>query len=192
MPQLRYVEPALHEDFAYLECAESLIKGVVRSIKPNRFFVVKIDNWFGKRWLRFSGKAFGAIGVGKARLTLPPFIPSRVVSQSLYSRKGTHPGRHPRLHPYQRSGENLQRYMDVVVEDSSVFWYSGRSAKNDRASLMAYIWTPEGHWPWYVGLQRAQTWRVVESIGISAQELDAFSRPGGSNRPSPPGGLRTQ
>jgi hypothetical protein len=175
MPQLRYARPDPGDDFVYLEWVESLIAGVVRNTKPDRWFVVKIDHWFGKRWLGFSGKVLGALGVRKTRLTLPPFIPSRVVSQYRYWRKGTHPGSHPDLHLHQRSGENLQRYMDVVVADSSVFWYSGQSALNDRATFMAYISTPEGHWPWYVGLQRRPTWRVVESIGVSAKELEAFS-----------------
>ena len=175
MPQLRYTKPDSGDDFAYLELVESLITGVVRRTNPDRWFVVKIDNWFGKRWLRFSGKTMGALGVSKSRLTLPPFVPSRVVSQYRHWRRDVHPGKHPGLHRYQSSGENLHRYIDVVVGDSSVFWYSGRSADNDRASVMAYIWTPEGHWPWYLGLQRASTWRVVEHVGITPQELEAFS-----------------
>ena len=139
---------------------------------------MKIDNWFGKRWLRFSGKSLGAIGVHKRKLTLPPFIPSRVVSQRRFWIPGTQPGRHPHLHVYQRSGENLQRYVEVVVQDSNVFWYSGGSVKNDRASFMAYVSTPDGHWPWYVGLQRTDRWRVVEAIGIGPPELEAFLRRG--------------
>src|SRR6516162_3775633 len=100
--------------------------------------------------------------------TVLSFVPSRVSSQYMYWRDGVQPGRQRGLHTYQRSGENLQRYVDVVVADSSVFWYSGRSAHNKRASFMAYVWTPEGHWPFYVELRGDTTWHVVESIGISA------------------------
>jgi hypothetical protein len=174
--KLRYAKPDEGDDFGYLAWVECMIRSVNRSVPPDRIFVVKIDNWFGRRWLGFSGKATGAVGMRKKRLTLPPFIPSRVVSQYMYSRMNRKAGRQPGLHVYQRSGENLQRYADVLVPDDSVFWYCGRSARNDRASFMAYVSTPDGHWPWYVGLQRASTWRIVESVGIQPAELDAFAR----------------
>ena len=65
----------------YLDWVEAAVVGVEEAIKTDQAFLVKIDNWFGKRWLGFSGKALGALGVRKEKLTLPPFIPSRLVSQ---------------------------------------------------------------------------------------------------------------
>lgn len=171
---LRHVKPDPGDDFDYLEWVESVITGVVARADSGRYFVVKIDNWFGRRWLGFSGKSLGALAIHRNKLTLPPFIPSRVASQYMYWRDGTDPGRQPGLHRYQPSRENLQRYVDVVVQNSSVFWYSGRSAANGRASFMAYVSTPDGHWPWYVGLQRTTAWRVTETIGIGAPEIEAF------------------
>jgi hypothetical protein len=176
MTRMRYVQPGSGDDFKYLEWVECVIGGVVRSTDPHRWFVVKVDNWFGKRWLGFSGKAMGTVGVHKEKLTLPPFTPSRVVSQYRFWRRATNPGRHPGLHVYQRSGENLHRYVEVVVQDSSVFWYSGQSDHNGRASFMAYVSTPDGHWPWYAGLNREPGWRVVESVGIGLPELESFAR----------------
>ena len=173
--KLRYTEPDAGDDFEYLAWVEHLIKGVDRCIESDRLFVVKIDGWFGQRWLGFSGKALGALGICKKKLILPPFIPSRVVSQYMWSLRDRNRGRQPRLHVYQRSGENLHRYLDVMVPGDNLFWYCGGSARNDRACFMAYVWTPDGHWPWYVGLQRAQTWRIVKSVGIQRPELDALS-----------------
>jgi hypothetical protein len=43
---------------------------------------------------------------------------------------------------------------------------------------MAYVSTPDGHWTWYVGLQRNEQWRVVECVGIGIQELETFARRG--------------
>jgi hypothetical protein len=43
---------------------------------------------------------------------------------------------------------------------------------------MAYVSTPDGHWPWYVSLRRGETWRVVESVGIGVPELETFTRRG--------------
>jgi hypothetical protein len=65
---------------------------------------------------------------GAIRWTLPPFVPSRVVSQRRFFEEGTHPGRRKRLHLWQRSGENLQRYTEIVLPGAHAFWYSGRSA----------------------------------------------------------------
>jgi hypothetical protein len=56
--------------------------------------------------------------------------------------------------------------------------YSGRSASNDRGSFMAYVSTPDGYWPWYMGLRREENWRVVECIGIDIPELEMFARGG--------------
>jgi hypothetical protein len=122
----------------------------------------------------FLGKSLGAISVHKRKLTLPAFIPSPVESVRRFWRTDVPPGRFPRVHRWQRSGENLQRYVEVIVQDSNVFWYSGGSAKSDRASFMAYMSTPEGHWPWYVGLHRKGQWSVAECIGIGPPELEAF------------------
>lgn len=162
------------DDLKFVQWVETVITGVDEALKTDLFFVVKIDNWFGKRWLGFSGKTLGALGFRKDKLTLPPFIPTRVVSQHRFWQAGTDPGRRKRLHVWQRSGENLQRYTDIVLKDASAFWYSGCSAPNGRASFMAYVSTPNGHWPWYVSLRRKQTWQVVECIGIGKQELDEF------------------
>jgi hypothetical protein len=170
----QYTEPEPTDDPGFLEWVQAVVVGVRREAATDQTFVVKIDHWFGRRWLGFSGKALGAIGVRKRKLTLPPFVPSRVRSVRRFWPKSVRPGRFPRIHRWQRSGENLQRYVDVVVLDSHVFWYSGGTAHLDRASFMAYVSTPDGHWPWYVGLRRTNQWRVVETMGIGPPEIEAF------------------
>ena len=179
---VRYTKPEESDDSEYLDWVETAVAGVDEAIKVNEAYVVKIDNWFGQRWLGFSGKLLGAAGVRKKKLTLPPFVPSRVVSQQRFLELGTRAGRRKRLHVWQRSAENLQRYTDIVLAGAHALWYSGRSASNDRASFMAYVSTPEGHWPWYVGLQRTEKWRVVDSVGIGLPELEEFVRRGREQR----------
>lgn len=176
---VRYTKLEPSDDPQFLDWVESVVAGIQEKFDTDQTYVVKIDNWFGKRWLGFSGKALGAIGVRKSKLTLPPFVPSRVVSQRRFWQSGRRLEPRKQLHAWQRSGENLQRYVEVVVHRSNVFWYSGGSARNDRASFMAYVSTSEGHWPWYVELRRTDKWRVVESLGIGPTELDAFLRVGG-------------
>ncbi|MCA1709275.1 MAG: hypothetical protein LC808_40740 [Actinobacteria bacterium] len=77
---VRYTKPEATDDPGYLDWVEATVVGVEEAINTKQTYVVKIDNWFGKRWLGFSGKALGALGVRKQKLTLPPFIPTRVVS----------------------------------------------------------------------------------------------------------------
>lgn len=87
---VRYTKPDVTDDAGYLDWVEATVVGVEEAIKTDQTYVVKIDNWFRKRWLGFSGKVLGALGVAKAKLTLPPFIPSRVVSQRRFFEAGTH------------------------------------------------------------------------------------------------------
>jgi hypothetical protein len=46
-----------------LDWVKAAVVGVEEAIKTDQTYVVKIDDWFGKRWLGFSGKALGALGV---------------------------------------------------------------------------------------------------------------------------------
>jgi hypothetical protein len=48
-------------------------------------------------------RTLGALGVRKTKLTLPPFIPARVVSQYRFWREEFHPGRQRGLHVYPTS-----------------------------------------------------------------------------------------
>lgn len=169
------------DDADFVAWVERVIENVERRFATDQSYVVKIDNWFGQRWLGFSGKTLGALGVRKSRLTLPPFVPSRVLSQRRFFQEGARSTPHRKLALWQRSGQNLQRYVDVAVHDASVFWYSGGTAENGRGSLMAYVLTSEGHWPWYVGLRRTDGWRVVETVGIPRRELNEIQELSGEH-----------
>jgi hypothetical protein len=165
----RYLSAADSDDGVFLALVRSLVSGVLDSGRSKHVFVIKIDSWFGKRWLGFSGKSCGKLGIRKTRLTLPPFVPSRVVSQFEWTRPGAPAQRSQHLHIWQPGGANLGRYLESVVPDSSIIWFSGQSAESDRASVMAYVAAPDGHWAWYLGFQRTRTWRIVERAGISAE-----------------------
>ena len=60
---VRYTRPEATDDQGYLDGVEATVVGVEEAINTKQTYVVKIDNWFGKRWLGFSGKALGALGV---------------------------------------------------------------------------------------------------------------------------------
>jgi len=101
---------------AFIGTAQELLNGLLQDRVAEDVYVVKIDNWFSARWLRFSGKTLGAVGWRKPRLTLPPFVPSRVVHETHYEALGDlrYKMRRPRwsVQRYQLSVDNLTRYVD--------------------------------------------------------------------------------
>ncbi len=51
------------DDNKFIETIETIIYGALKHYSANIFFLIKIDNWFGKRWCGFSHKVMGAFGV---------------------------------------------------------------------------------------------------------------------------------
>ena len=58
---VRYTKPGATDDPGFLDWVEATVVGVEEAIDTKQTYVVKIDNWFGQRWLGFSGKALGAL-----------------------------------------------------------------------------------------------------------------------------------
>jgi hypothetical protein len=112
---MRLLKSTVSDDLQFVEWVDSIIHAVIHRTQPAQIYVVKIDNWFGRRWLRFSGKASGALGVREAELTMPPFIPSRVVSEHRFLLRGSNVKSLRRLHIHQKSGHNLTRRIERAV-----------------------------------------------------------------------------
>src|SRR4051812_41845107 len=73
------LEPEVDDDPAFLQLVNRLVDGVLAVHTQEDARIFKIDNWFDHKWLRFSGKAVGAVGVWQAPPTLPPFVANRLV-----------------------------------------------------------------------------------------------------------------
>jgi hypothetical protein len=172
---MRFLEQDGTDDSKFVEWLDALLAGVFDQLRPNQLYLLKVDNWFGKKWLGFSGKSLGAVGIRKRDLTIPPFIPSRIVSQEQFVRRGQAKPKHPQIHLYQPSGDNLNRKVEQVAPGATLFWYSGQSKTNGRASVMAYVRSSVGYWPWYVGVECAPRWRIIERVGITSAQLDGLA-----------------
>ncbi len=159
----------------FMSRVEAVSAGLCRMSCPTDLIIVRIDNWFGPRWLKFSGKFIGLLGIWKKQLTLPPFTPARVVWQrsARLGRAGTYEltRSEPSLHVAQRSSDNFQRLVSEVPGLPVLVWFSGGSAANERGSLMAYVPNDAGWWTWYVELVDRDGWIVERRKGISSQEL---------------------
>lgn len=87
-----FVTTQLGDSVEFVAKARALAIGVAQDYEPARLYVIRIDNWFGPKWMHFAGKFTAgkgaAIGVHKTRLHVPPFVPSRVVRQRVFGGGG--------------------------------------------------------------------------------------------------------
>jgi hypothetical protein len=86
------ISPDIDDSLEFIALVEQLCLGVVFRFNPKQFVVIKIDNWFGSKWLGFSGKVLGAMGSWNkpqdhpaTEIRIPPFVPNRVVSERWFS-----------------------------------------------------------------------------------------------------------
>ena len=171
------------DDEAFIACVESVAAGICRLHRPAQLHVVKIDNWFGPRWLRFSGKILGLAGVQRRKLTLPPFVPSRVVFEHTLELSADAASCRAAtvqrvLHVEQASSLNLRRYVQDLAPTTAILWFSGATADNGRGAIMAHVPAEGFHWSWYVGLAAEQGWGLSTHKGISPVEFRHTKRAG--------------
>jgi hypothetical protein len=170
------------DDLAFVQCVERLLARDISDTHPLRVYVARMDNWFGDRWYSFRGKAFGRFGVHnrpgyKKHFVVPPFVPERVLSETCYERmddgsytQGDSPRR---LAISQKGEENFHRWLDRFDKSGLLIWYSGNTAKQDRASVMLYVHTPDVTDAWYLSVCREQdAWRYQKGIEITKREFE--------------------
>jgi hypothetical protein len=172
------LEPTDSDSVEFTSEVAQLITSVVSATSPAVFYVVKVDNWFGPKWLAFSHKVMGAFGVASRDLVVPPFVPNRIVSEVIFTLANS--GEYEKsdaskpIHVEQVSSANAGRKLSILLPNAALFWWSGQSATNGRGSLMAYLPTPDGHVPWYIELAGQETWGPSVTKGISSSELQSY------------------
>ena len=164
------------DDERFLELASRIACTTIRDLRPADVFVTRIDHWFDHKWLGFSGKVLGAVAVHRQeRLTIPPFIPRRVISQQSYrfdaDAAAYRVASLPPLHRHQQSSDNLRRFIDTVSQSAVFIWFSGGTVEADQGSLMIYNVEAEGQGGWYASFRRTDTWHLQKVRGISIPEL---------------------
>jgi hypothetical protein len=169
--------------------ARALAIGVARDSEPARLYVIRIDNWFGPRWMLFAGKAIGLVGVHKTRLHIPPFVPSRVVEQRVFvgpdyeETVAAAP-----LHIECPSKQALSRRIADIDKDAAFLWFSAESEAQKRGSVMVYLpvaFDATAHCgfrdcgAFYVGFsQREMGWEPAMLRGVSRSEVAHLEEPG--------------
>jgi|ERR1043166_5024591 hypothetical protein len=164
-----------NDDAEFVEIASRVLAASVGLFHPAEVYVVHIDNWFDVKWRGFSGKILGALGVWKRELTLPPFRPNRVLSQTHFTRD-TSSGDYiatdaAPLHRNHVSFQNLNRDIRHLSNSAMFFWYSGASAQTGRGSFMLYRIEDGQVSSWYASYHRAPDWKLLHTQEISRAEL---------------------
>jgi hypothetical protein len=133
----------------FIEKARAIAIGIAQDYLPARLYVVRIDNWFGPRWMHFAGTTtvgkvgrFHAIGIGihKATLHVPPFVPHRVVAEHVFVGPAFEETvvAAP-LHIECPSKQALSRRIANIDKDAAFLWFSGDSEAQGRGSVMVYL-----------------------------------------------------
>jgi hypothetical protein len=131
----------------FIEKSRAIAVGVARDYEPARLYVIRIDNWFGPKWMHFAGKFTAgkgaAIGVHKSRLHVPPFVPNRVVRQRVLAGPDyEETADMPPLHIECPSKQALSRRIADIDKDAAFVWFSGESGAQKRGSVMVYLPIP--------------------------------------------------
>lgn len=139
-----------HGDSAeFIGKARALATGVAQDHAPTRLYVIRIDNWFGPRWIGFAGTLtigpvgrFPPIGMGvhKTRLHVPPFVPHRVVEQRVFLGPDFEDiATADPLHIECPSKEALSRRIAEIDKDGLFVWFTGASETQGRGAVMVYL-----------------------------------------------------
>jgi hypothetical protein len=162
----------------FIRNVERVVNGVLGSQCPEMVALIKINNWFGLNWLGFSGKTLGAVGVwhrpaySANRIRIPPFVPSRVVSQRRFAGPAyvEVPSGKP-IHLRVPSSVALLRKAATAEPRTALVWYSGNSRITGRGAVMAYLPIGNSYWAWYAALETGDSWHITKTCGIKPEDL---------------------
>lgn len=161
MSSLHWTRPAeAGDDEEFLEVVDRVVAGLAASSEVRHVRVVRVDGWFGAKWLGFAGKIFGAVGVHTregADLVVPPFTPARVVWEHSFVRSGADfsvdEAARP-LHRAQTGAANLGRRLADFSAHGVFIWFSGGTAENARGSVLVALLQGGAHEASYIGFAR--------------------------------------
>ena len=181
-----------NDDPEFVELVKGMIAGCINDSFPNTIIVVRIDNWFDYKWLGFSGR--GRVGFPfvenfdldtaldefhQDQITLPPFSPKRVIEEYHFRREldGEYSARDPRPYLQQKelaqSSQNLHKRIVDRVDSAVLVWFSSNTTQNLRGSVMVYEVKNREVNPWYAGLAKKGQWRVLQTKGISVDQVQS-------------------
>lgn len=165
-------------DSGFVSVVERALNNALDMSRPSDVYVVQVDGWFDYKWQQFSGTILHEISVWRRELTVPPFHPSRVLSETYlrldrdsqaYEAASAKP-----LHIFQASAEKLNRAVRDISSSGVFVWYSHVGKDSDRASLMLYTVNTDDASGWYAGFTKKDEWRLAQVKGTSRAGVKKF------------------
>ena len=168
------IESSKNDDKNFIELVQQILNVGINLGQPEEVFIVKVDHWFDFKWLTFSHKILGAVGVWNEILRIPPFIPDRIVEELYFEKVGKDYEKrisNP-LHIYQPSENNTRR---KIKRNSALFvWFSSETTVNTQGSLMVYFFAKDFQKAWYVSFIKKAKWQIYKTDKISKAEVKAM------------------
>ncbi|MEO8110622.1 MAG: hypothetical protein ABI594_11340 [Ginsengibacter sp.] len=166
------------------------ISGLVKIFEPKELYVIRVDNWFDSKWLNFSGKVLGLLGVWKYydETTIPPFNPNRITGEGVLDRIQTDENLITyRLRQYdnfihisQPSERNQNRKIKQFSNDAIFGWYSDNTTANNFGCIMIYILKDGELNKFYVSFENkpencnTENWNINKIVGINSNEIHRY------------------
>ncbi|MHC4526015.1 MAG: hypothetical protein ACYSU8_10860 [Planctomycetota bacterium] len=171
------LSPTPEDDPGFIRLINKIINSVILKLNVTQVTIVQIDNWFDHKWLRFSGKFLGGIGIWKKELTLPPFNPNRIKHQAVYHLTGD--GKYeeiktPAIHIWQQSDQNFKRKVSEISDSGVFVWWSSNTIKNGKGSLMVYSRIGSESTSWFVSFEKDDSWFFNKAKGIPINVIEEY------------------
>jgi len=171
----------------FIQQVNSILESLVDDLDIGEVVFVKIKNWFGPKWLNYSGKSIvhfpGIIHLDSGReeslesvwlkaITIPPFNPNRILSSRYVRVEDTGNKRiESTAHGYRRSTETRRHLVQDYTKDGILLWYSSNTLVNQKGSLKIYISQNDQVKTWYAQFENIGRWRITKTKGINMDEL---------------------
>jgi hypothetical protein len=163
------IETQENDALGFIVQIEALASALLRAHRPRKLMLVRLDNWFGPRWLTFStGIPVRREGFLAKHLDVPRFVPNRVDRQ----RKFVAP-----LYDEVAPGEPVHRSLDWVRKmadmpsETAYLWFSGNSGKTLSGSAMVYLPVADRVRAWYASWNKRKVWQLRQTFGIPQDEV---------------------
>lgn len=166
-----------NDDYDFIIQLQILSNEIINNFKTNEVYLFRVDNWFDKKWINFTGKVLGAVGTWNYQneLRIPPFTPNRIEEQLFYRKdingKFIETEIEIEIHKLQPAEKNQQRRISQVSDSAIFIWYSSNTIKNDNGSLMIYCVENGKCASYYIGFNKNENWKISESINLHKKDL---------------------
>lgn len=169
----------------FKEIVNTIVGNLIKTFNPDEISIVRIKNWFDHKWLNYSGKQilkydtethpsipFVLEPYWNKEITVPPFNPNRVISESGHRKKGTSNALFEEaLHKFQWSTENRNNLISRRINNGLCIWISSNSETNRQGSLMVYQIKDSEIQSWYASIEENDDWKVTKTKGIDKNQI---------------------